>query len=118
LKNRKYNNLLIEVNSKTHIPGFVQILKTLLETNNERPSKYTLNVCNPFPLRTDQVVEIYRKHNFDNHNWNFIEYKDLPIKANRSNCIMDCSKLKEFGFTFDTEEEAITKSIISLRDNA
>lgn len=118
LKIRKYSNLLNEVNSKTYIPGFVEILRKLLETNNERSPKYTLNVCNPNPLRTDQVVEIYRKHNFDNPNWKFISYEELPIKANRSNCIMDCTKLKEFGFEFETEEEAITKSIISLRDNA
>lgn len=118
LKIRKYNNLLNEVNSKTYIPGFVEILKTLLETNNERPTNYTLNVCNSNPLRTDQVVEIYRKHNFDNPDWKFISYDELPIKANRSNCIMDCSKLKSFGIDFISEEEAITKSIISLRDNA
>lgn len=118
LKIRKYNNLLNEVNSKTYIPGFVEILKTLLETNNERPTNYTLNVCNSNPLRTDQVVEIYRKHNFDNPDWKFISYDELPIKANRSNCIMDCSKLKSFGIDFITEEEAVTKSIISLRDNA
>jgi dTDP-4-dehydrorhamnose reductase len=118
LKIRKYDNLLNEVNSKTYIPGFVEILKKLLETNNERASKYTLNVCNSNPLRTDQVIEIYRKHNFDNPNWKFISYDELPIKANRSNCIMDCSKLKDFGIEFETEEEAITKSIISLRDNA
>jgi hypothetical protein len=31
---------------------------------------------------------------------------------------MDCSKLKEFGIEFQTEEEAIIKSIVSLRDNA
>ena len=118
LKIRKYNNLLNEVNSKTYIPGFVEILKKLLETNNERPTNYTLNVCNSNPLRTDQVVEIYRKHNFDNPDWKFISYDELPIKANRSNCIMDCSKLKSFGIDFISEEEAITKSIISLRDNA
>lgn len=118
LKIRKYNNLLNEVNSKTYIPGFVEILKNLLETNNERPTNYTLNVCNSNPLRTDQVVEIYRKHNFDNPDWKFISYDELPIKANRSNCIMDCSKLKSFGIDFISEEEAITKSIISLRDNA
>jgi len=118
LKIRKYNNLLNEVNSKTYIPGFVEILKNLLESNNERPTNYTLNVCNSNPLRTDQVVEIYRKHNFDNPDWKFISYDELPIKANRSNCIMDCSKLKSFGIDFISEEEAITKSIISLRDNA
>lgn len=118
LKIRKYNNLLNEVNSKTYIPGFVEILKTLLETNNERPTNYTLNVCNSNPLRTDQLVEIYRKHNYDNPDWKFISYDELPIKANRSNCIMDCSKLKSFGIDFISEEEAITKSIISLRDNA
>lgn len=118
LKIRKYNNLLNEVNSKTYIPGFVEILKKLLETNNERPTNYTLNVCNSNPLRTDQVVEIYRKYNFDNPDWKFISYDELPIKANRSNCIMDCSKLKSFGIDFISEEEAITKSIISLRDNA
>ena len=118
LKIRKYNNLLNEVNSKTYIPGFVEVLKKLLETNNERLPRYTLNVCNSNPLRTDQVVEIYRKHNYDNPSWNFISYDELPIKANRSNCVMDCSKLKDFGIEFETEEQAITKSIISLRDNA
>ena len=118
LKIRKYSNLLNEVNSKTYIPGFVEILRKLIETNNERAPKYTLNVCNPNPLRTDQVVEIYRKHNFDNPDWKFIKYEELPIKANRSNCVMDCTKLKDFGFEFDNEEDAITKSIISLRDNA
>ena len=118
LKIRKYDNLLNEVNSKTHIPGFVEILRKLLETNGERLPKYTLNICNPNPLRTDQIVEIYRKHNYDNPNWKFISYDELPIKANRSNCVMDCSKLKEFGIEFQTEEEAITKSIVSLRDNA
>jgi len=89
LKIRKYDNLLNAINSKTHIPQFVENLRILIETNNERPANYTLNVCNPEPLYTQQIVEIYKEHNFANPNWKYIPYDQMPIKANRSNCIMN-----------------------------
>lgn len=118
LKIRKYDNLLNALNSKTHIPQFVENLRILIETNSERPVNYTLNICNPEPLYTQQIVEIYKEHNFANPNWKYIPYDQMPIKANRSNCIMNVNKLKAFGLSMDNERDAIIKSLISLRDNA
>lgn len=118
LKIRKYDNLLNALNSKTHIPQFVENLRTLIETNSERPVNYTLNICNPDPLYTQQIVEIYKEHNFANPVWKYIPYDQMPIKANRSNCIMNVNKLKDFGLVMDDERTAIVKSLISLRDNA
>lgn len=118
LKIRKYNNLLNAINSKTHIPQFVENLRILIETNSERPINYTLNICNPEPLYTQQIVEIYKEHNFANSSWSYIPYDQMPIKANRSNCIMSVNKMKDFGLVMDDERTAITKSLISLRDNA
>jgi len=79
---------------------------------------YTLNICNPEPLYTQQIVEIYKEHNFANSSWSYIPYDQMPIKANRSNCIMSVNKMKDFGLVMDDERTAITKSLISLRDNA
>jgi dTDP-4-dehydrorhamnose reductase len=119
MKIRNYDNLLNATNSKTHIPRFCEVLSSLIINKDSYMPKYTLNVCNPEPLSTPEIIDIYRKHGFDNPNWKLIKYEELPIKANRSNCIMDTTKLtKEFNFSFPTEAEAITKSIVSLRDNA
>lgn len=114
-KIKKYDNLLNAKNSKTDIPEFCRIIETLMDRDNMEPKSYTLNVCNPDPLTTSEIVEIYKKHNYNNPKWKFISYENLPIKANRSNCILSTDKLaSEFGITMRTEAQAIDESIFSL----
>jgi hypothetical protein len=46
-----------------------------------------------------------------NPNWKIVEYKDIPIKANRSNCVLSNKKVRSWGFDFGDEEVAIREAL-------
>ena len=61
-----------------------------------------------FPLTysiSKQVTDIMTEYGLQNDNWEYVPYEDLPIKANRSNCVLDNSKAKR-DFNFDFGDEA------------
>lgn len=110
-KLRNYGNLLDAVNSKTHIPSFCEIVSQIISDFEYRNQSFKLNICNPNPLSTKNIVDIYKKYNKNRDDWKFIEYDELPIKAQRSNCVMDTSKLFDLGFKYDDEEVAMDKCL-------
>lgn len=113
-KLRNYPNLLDAVNSKTHIPGFCEIVNNIISDSSNFRESFTLNVCNPNPLSTKEIVDIYNKHGKGRADWKFIPYEELPIKAQRSNCVMDTSKLSDMGFKFADEAEAMEQCLSEI----
>ena len=109
-KIHKYDNLIQQVNSKTYIPELVDFIECLIE--EERRGTDTVHLCNPEPLDTGSVIDIMRAFELENLNWKFVDFEELGCKANRSNCILDTTKIKEeYGYVLSTEAEALRKAL-------
>lgn len=112
-KIHKYDNLISAVNSKTYIPELVDFIEVLIE--DERKGHDVIHFCNPEPLETANVVELMKEAGLENENWSWVDFEELGCKANRSNCILDTTKVKEeYGFTMLTETEALKKSLKAI----
>ena len=100
-KLKKYDNIIDFKNSKTDVIKLCQFVEVVAE--NFKAGIY--NAVHSNTLSTKEVTKIMTECGVYNGNWKFIPYEDLPIKANRSNCILDNSKAKrDFNFDFGDEE--------------
>ena len=112
-KIHKYDNLIQAVNSKTYIPDLVDFIEILVE--EEHTGTDTVHFCNPKPLATTTVIDIMRAFELENLNWNFVEFEELGCKANRSNCVIDSTKVKqEYGYDIQSEEDALKKALAAI----
>lgn len=112
-KIHKYDNLIQAVNSKTYIPELVDFIECLIEDG--RTGTDTVHLCNPEPLDTGSVIDIMREFELENLNWKFVDFEELGCKANRSNCTLDTTKIKEeYGYVLSTEAEALRKSLAAI----
>lgn len=105
----KYPNLIDFVNSKTYIPDLCEFVQELLKRKIYPKGQTIYNVVNPKPLSTKRVVEILNENN--KGKWpelrpNWVSVKDLDIKAPRSNCVLDNSKISDI-YSMKTEEEIL-----------
>lgn len=97
----KYDNIIDFKNSKTDVTKLCQFVEVVAE--NFKPGIY--NAVHSNTLTTKQVTDIMAECGVKNDNWKFVPYEDIPIKANRSNCVLDNSKAKrDFNFDFGDEE--------------
>jgi len=106
----KYDNLISYKNSITCIDDLNRLVKHLL--NNFIPGIF--NAVNTKPITAKEVVDIFKKYNKVNPNWNFVEMDDLNIVANRSNCILSTQKLQQHGLEFSDTFETVEKYIQEL----
>lgn len=109
-KIRNYPHLINFKNSKTYIPDFCEFLNKLLQ---KRIGKFdsvrqTFNVVNPDPLETRDVCDIMKDWGFQNNNWIFVPLSSLEIATGRSNCVLNCDKVREI-HNFKTETEALNE---------
>lgn len=103
-KLNKYDNIIDFKNSKTDVIKLCEFIKVVIE--NFKPGIY--NAVHNNTLTTREVTEIMAEYGLQNDNWSFVPYEDIPIKANRSNCVLDNSKAKrDFNFDFGDEEHYI-----------
>ena len=112
-KIHKYDNLIQAVNSKTYIPELVDFIECLIEEG--RTGTDVVHFCNPEPLSTMEVVDIMREAELENLNWSFVDFEELGCKANRSNCTLDVTKVREeYGYVLSTEAEALRKALDAI----
>lgn len=100
-KLKKYDSIIDFKNSKTDVTKLCQFIQVVAE--NFKPGIY--NAVHGNTLSTKQVTDIMTEYGLQNDNWEFVPYEDLPIKANRSNCVLDNSKARR-DFNFDFGDEA------------
>ena len=111
-KIRNYDNLIEYVNSKTYIPDFCKFLEKLLSNDKDiLRDRQIYNVVNPDPLLTSEVCDLMEIYDQHNPNWKFVKIEDLDIKASRSNCILDCSKVMRI-HQMKTEKEAMEEALL------
>ena len=100
-KLKKYDNIIDFKNSKTDVVKLCQFVEVVAE--NFKPGIY--NAVHNNTLSTKEVTDIMTEYGLQNDKWEFVPYEDLPIKANRSNCVLDNSKAKrDFNFDFGDED--------------
>lgn len=113
-KLKKYDNIIDYKNSKTDVTKLCEFIEVVVE--NFKPGIY--NAVHNNTLTTKQVTDIMTEYGLQNDNWQFIPYEELPIKANRSNCVLDNSKAKkDFDFDFGDEEFFIRKNCEELQSS-
>ena len=99
-KLQKYDKIVDLVNSKTDVVKLSEFIFKV--ANNFKPGIY--NAVHSHALTTKDVIKIMKSYDIVNDNWEYVDMKDLPIKANRSNCVLDNSKAeKDFDFDFGNE---------------
>jgi dTDP-4-dehydrorhamnose reductase len=103
----KYDNLINYVNSKTSIYDLCRFIEHVVisKCNTHRIGK--LNFVNPNPLSTERFVEILKEYNIENKNWKFVDIKDIDIRAPRSNCVLNISKLQKMFPSFELPSEEL-----------
>ena len=107
IKLLKYDNLIDYRNSKTDIYTLCELVKVICY--KFKPGIY--NAVHHNALRTAEVVGIMISHNLTNPNWKFVPYEDIPIVANRSNCVLSNEKIKrDFNFDFKSESHFIARN--------
>jgi len=111
-KIKKYDNLINLTNSKTYIPSLTQFVSEFIASGHEAKEKDIINFVQPEPLRTDDIVSLMKSYNLDNCNWEWVQFEELNCRANRSNCVLDTSKLgSKYGFYPVKEEVAIRAAL-------
>lgn len=117
-KNRKnylnkilyYDNLISYKNSMTSINDLNDFLfKFLFIYKHILPGP--INVVNRGAADAKEVVYILKKYNLINPNWNFVELKDIKIKANRSNCVLATNKIKSVNLELPNVFDSLERDI-------
>jgi len=106
-----YNNLIDFRNSKTDLRYLCRFIHKLAD--NFTPGIF--NAVHSNALTTQQVLDIMVEYDLYNPNWKIVDYKDIPIKANRSNCVLSNQKAKNWGFDFGDEEVAIREALENFK---
>jgi len=71
-----------------------------------------VNFVNPKALYTKEVVSLLKEAGMSNPEWKYVPMKDLHIRAERSNCELDITKLNEkYNYYPLSETEAIKKAL-------
>ena len=95
-----YDNLVDFANSKTDRFRLCEFIDTI--RLNFKAGIY--NAVHSNALTTREVVKILKEYDLVNENWKFVPYDLLPLKCNRSNCVLSNEKAKE-DFDFDWGDE-------------
>ena len=72
------------------------------------------NVCNPGRINLKQITDIFKYNGIGNKLWNFVDIKDLELKANRSNCVLDCTKISKLNLNLPEVGISMEKCISKL----
>lgn len=105
-----YNNLINMENSVTSVYDLNNFIVRFLFILRDLPGGI-YNVVNPQPVKAEQVVDIMKRNGVVNPNWNFIEVSDLNTIANRSNCILDTTKIQHFNIPLPDTLQSIERDI-------
>lgn len=106
-----YNNLINYKNSMTSIEDFEKFIFKLLFIYKQIPAG-PINVCNEGAVDAEFVVNIMKKYNVVNPNWKFVDMSGIEIVANRSNCVLDTTKIKSLNLQLPPVEESLERDIL------
>jgi len=108
-----YETLLDVENSVSHRADFVEACLDLWDAKAE----YGIyNVTNSGPITASEVLSLFEKHHGITSSARLMDnvrafYEEVGVKAPRSNCVLDNSKLLNAGVKIRDAEEALEESI-------
>lgn len=119
----KYNNLIDYPNSMTCVEDLVIFVDKFINklrveysclpwNRSIKPGIY--NVVNPDPVSIKDCVDIFELYGKGNSKWNFVDIEQLTLKANRSNCILDDSKITKMSLQLPSSKISLRSSIMKL----
>lgn len=112
---RNLLNKLISYSKVIELPNSVSFMNELVRIISwvvEKEKTGIYHCTNPEPIKHSQLLEEYRKY-FPDHQYQKISEYELSqlVKAPRSNCILDSSKLLTEGFQFQNVKELIQSTV-------
>lgn len=112
----KYDKLINFKNSKTSISDLAYFIEYIITNNISANQIGVINFVNPGAKDTEYIVNRMKVFGFENKNWEFVDLKDINIKAPRSNCVLSIEKLKNMfpDFYIETEEDAIDMILCNI----
>jgi dTDP-4-dehydrorhamnose reductase len=116
----KYDKLIEYKNSMTSVEDFTTFIHNFLDrlridlnslpwNRDIKPGIY--NVCNPGTASLRDIVTIFKYHGVGNGDWKFVNIDKLKLKANRSNCVLDCTKIHKLGLSLPSIEVSLDNAI-------
>lgn len=112
-KLRNYDILVNTLNSKTYIPDLCKFIYDLImNTRNVIPDKIDIyNYTQIEPLDTRTIMKMMTACGKGNDNWNVVDWENLSIVANRSNCILSMNKVMQQGYKVRREIECLEEHL-------
>ena len=109
----KYDKLISMPNSLTNVNDLCKYIYKFIEREytKERLPAGIYNVVNEGSLNARSIVEMMTDHCIKNPNWQFINYNELDIRANRSNCVLSQDKNKQYGIDLPDARESVNKAL-------
>jgi 3,5-epimerase/4-reductase len=112
----KYNTLINELNSITSVRDFNNFVEAFINKLSKMPYG-TYNVVNPQPIKAEEVVDLLKKYNLKNPNWEYISLSNLNTKAKRSNCVLNSDKIKKLGLGLPDTLTSLERDIKTFLEN-
>ena len=113
----KYDNLIEFENSMTCVEDFVIFLqKFIVKIHAKEVQPGIFNVCNPGSATIRHAVKLFKTNGIGNANWKFVDISKLNIRANRSNCVLDTTKIDNLGLSLPSVESSMSKAIVTLSE--
>ena len=106
----KYDNLIDMENSVTSVTDLNDFIFRFMYLLKNVPGGI-YNVCNPQPVKASKVVELLKRHDIVNPNWNFIEVNQLNTVANRSNCVLSTAKIESYNLPMPDTISSLERDI-------
>lgn len=112
----KYNTLISQKNSLTSTYDLNAFICKFLYLYKTIPSG-PINVVNPGAFEAKEIIELLKKYDVVNPDWNFIEVKDLNTVAQRSNCILSTEKLRQYNLELPPAIQSLERDIAAFARN-
>lgn len=112
----KYNTLISQKNSLTSTQDLNAFVCKFLYLYKTIPSG-PINVVNPGAFEAKEIIEILKKYDVVNPDWNFIEIKDFNTVAQRSNCVLSTEKLRQYNLELPPAINSLERDIAAFARN-
>lgn len=103
-----YNNLISCQNSITNVNDLVEFIYKFIEEKREHG---IYNVVNEGSIEAKEVVNILKKYSIKNLDWKFMTIDEVEFKVNRSNCVLDTSKIKKISLKLPSVVDSLERDI-------
>jgi len=113
----KYDNIIDYPNSGTNTDNFNEFVYQLVNNPAVSNIRGPLNVINPGPITGKKVAELLTKYGVVNPNWKVVDVSELNIVAQRSNCILDDSRLVAEGLELPHIDKILEPTIAEFAKN-